>query len=56
MIKTTGGEALFVHCDVTNEESVQHLMETAFKTFGSLDILVANAGIPEKKGPVHEME
>lgn len=55
-IKSTGGEALFVHCDVTNEESVQYLMEAAFKTFGSLDILVANAGIPEKKGPVHELE
>ena len=50
-IKTNGGEAVFVHCDVTNEESVQNLMETAFETFGKLDILVANAGIPREKGP-----
>lgn len=55
-IKTSGGEAMFIYCDVTDEESVQHLMETAFNTFGSLDILVANAGISENKGPVHEME
>ena len=54
-IKANGGVAIFVRCDVTNEESVQNLMETAYETFGSLDILVANAGIPEKKGPVHEM-
>jgi NAD(P)-dependent dehydrogenase (short-subunit alcohol dehydrogenase family) len=55
-IKNQGGEALFVKCDVTDEASVRNLMETACDTFGGLDILVANAGIPEKKGPVHEME
>ncbi|MBP3039972.1 SDR family oxidoreductase [Bacillaceae bacterium Marseille-Q3522] len=55
-IRKNGGDALFVHCDVTNESSVENLMESAFKSYGSLDILVANAGIPEKKGPVHEMQ
>ncbi len=55
-IKKAGGEALFVDCDVTKEDEMQNLMETTSNTFGSLDILVANAGIPEKKGPVHEME
>jgi NAD(P)-dependent dehydrogenase (short-subunit alcohol dehydrogenase family) len=55
-IKNNGGEAMFVRCDVTSEESVLNLMENAYNTFGSLDILVANAGIPEKKSPVHEMK
>ncbi|MBM7679907.1 NAD(P)-dependent dehydrogenase (short-subunit alcohol dehydrogenase family) [Pullulanibacillus pueri] len=55
-IKAVGGEALFVRCDVTDEKSVRNLMETATASYGRLDILVANAGIPEKKGPVHEMQ
>jgi NAD(P)-dependent dehydrogenase (short-subunit alcohol dehydrogenase family) len=55
-INNNGGEAVFVHCDVTDEASVGNLMESAYRHFGSLDILVANAGIPEKKTPVHELE
>lgn len=55
-INLNRGESIFVHCDVTNEESVRNLMETAYGHFGSVDILVANAGIPEKKSPVHELE
>jgi NAD(P)-dependent dehydrogenase (short-subunit alcohol dehydrogenase family) len=55
-INLNSGESIFVHCDVTNEESVRNLMETAYGHFGSVDILVANAGIPEKKSPVHELE
>lgn len=54
-IRKNGGEAIFVRCDVTNENSVENLMDTAFEKYGRLDILVASAGIPEKKGPVHEM-
>ncbi|MEW9673029.1 SDR family NAD(P)-dependent oxidoreductase [Ammoniphilus sp. 3BR4] len=54
-LRNMGRDALFVHCDVTDEASVQNLMETAYGTYGKLDILVANAGVPEKKGPVHEL-
>ncbi len=31
--------------DVTDETSVQHLMETTFNKFGKIDLLVSNAGI-----------
>jgi NAD(P)-dependent dehydrogenase (short-subunit alcohol dehydrogenase family) len=55
-IKNNGGDAIFFHCDVTNEDSVRSLMEKAYGHFGSVDILVANAGVPEKKSPVHELE
>jgi len=55
-IKDNGGDALFVSCDVTNEESAQHLMETTTQTYGRIDILIANAGVPEKKGPLHQLE
>lgn len=51
-----GGRALYLRCDVTDEASVKALMDTAAGRFGSLDILVANAGIPEAKGPVHELD
>jgi NAD(P)-dependent dehydrogenase (short-subunit alcohol dehydrogenase family) len=54
-INDNGGQAIFVQCDVTSEESVENLMSSAYETFGSLDILVANAGVPEKKSPVHEL-
>ncbi|GGE31741.1 oxidoreductase [Pullulanibacillus camelliae] len=55
-IKSNGGDALFVSCDVTDEESVRHLMKTTTQVYGRIDILVANAGIPEKKGPLHHLQ
>jgi NAD(P)-dependent dehydrogenase (short-subunit alcohol dehydrogenase family) len=54
-IGRAGGRALFVCTDVTDEESVAALMAAAVAVFGGLDVLVANAGIAEKKSPVHEM-
>ena len=54
-ILTDGNEAAFVKCDVTIEEEIKNLMEETVKIFGRLDILIGNAGIPEKKSPLHEM-
>jgi NAD(P)-dependent dehydrogenase (short-subunit alcohol dehydrogenase family) len=34
-----------IHCDVTSEEDVKTAIQQAVKKFGSIDILVANAGI-----------
>jgi NAD(P)-dependent dehydrogenase (short-subunit alcohol dehydrogenase family) len=53
-IAAQGSEAIFVPVDVTAEASVAALMQAAVATFGKLDIL--NAGIPEQKGPVHELD
>lgn len=36
--------ATFVKCDVSSEESVKNLMETAQSTYGNIDIIVNNAG------------
>ncbi|MBM3264172.1 MAG: glucose 1-dehydrogenase [candidate division Zixibacteria bacterium] len=44
-IENTGGRALFVECDVSEEASVHHLIDRAVAHFGKLDILVNNAGI-----------
>lgn len=46
-IRDAGGEAVYQHCDVLNEEQVQSLMQTAAETFGGIDVLHNNAGIHE---------
>ena len=44
-IAEAGGDALYVHLDVTNEEEWDAAIQSAVSTFGKLDILVNNAGI-----------
>jgi NAD(P)-dependent dehydrogenase (short-subunit alcohol dehydrogenase family) len=45
MIKAAGGEASFVHTDVSQEEDVRKLIEGAESAYGGLDVLHNNAGI-----------
>ena len=53
-ITAAGGEATYVRCDVTDEESVRSAVEHAVETFGGLHILYNNAGvmIADDDGPV----
>ena len=44
-IAESGGDALFVHLDVTDEEGWRSAIGAAVATFGKLDVLVNNAGI-----------
>jgi NAD(P)-dependent dehydrogenase (short-subunit alcohol dehydrogenase family) len=44
-LEAAGGEALYVHLDVTREEDWAHAVGAAIDRFGGLDILVNNAGI-----------
>ena len=44
-IAEAGGQALFVHVDVTDEESWQGLIQQTLANYGRLDILVNNAGL-----------
>ena len=46
-IRAAGGEAIYRHCDVTDEVQVSGLMKTAAEAFGGIDILHNNAGIHE---------
>ena len=46
-IRAAGGEAIYRHCDVTDEVQVAGLMKTAAEAFGGIDILHNNAGIHE---------
>jgi NAD(P)-dependent dehydrogenase (short-subunit alcohol dehydrogenase family) len=45
LIKDSGGEALALPADVTQEEQVSSAIDAAAKGFGGLDIVVSNAGI-----------
>jgi glucose 1-dehydrogenase len=47
-IKETGGEGEIVQADVTRDEDIHKLVETAWTRFGSADILVNNAGMEKK--------
>src|ERR1700758_419279 len=40
-----GGDALFATCDVTKQLQVSELVNTAIEHFGTLDVMVNNAGI-----------
>jgi 3-oxoacyl-[acyl-carrier protein] reductase len=44
-IARTGGKAIAVQADVSNASDVKRLFEETRKTFGSLDVLVNNAGV-----------
>ena len=44
-IAESGGDATFVHLDVTSEEDWRRAVETAISRFGKLEVLVNNAGI-----------
>ncbi|MDP7586687.1 MAG: glucose 1-dehydrogenase [Dehalococcoidia bacterium] len=44
-IAEAGGDAIYVHLDVTNEDEWDSAVQSAVSSFGKLDILVNNAGI-----------
>jgi cyclopentanol dehydrogenase len=44
-IAEAGGDAVYVHLDVTNEDDWEAAVRSAVSSFGKLDILVNNAGI-----------
>jgi NAD(P)-dependent dehydrogenase (short-subunit alcohol dehydrogenase family) len=50
-----GERALFVHCDVGDESSVEQLVDTAVGTFGRLDVFYANAAVLGAVGPIAKL-
>lgn len=44
-IEAAGGRALYVKADVSDEASVQALVDKTVETFGRIDILVSNAAV-----------
>ena len=45
LIEAAGGQAVFVHCDVSKEEDCKNLVEAGIDAFGGLNILYNNAGV-----------
>jgi len=43
-VSKTGGDAIFVRCDVTDNAQVQDMVNTTIGKFGKIDILVNSAG------------
>lgn len=55
VIRENGGNAVAVKADIANEKSIAKLVEAALENFGSLDVLVNNAGFSES-APTEEMD
>ena len=48
-IRELGGEAVYLHLDVTNQEDWDQAIQTAEERFGKVDVLVNNAAIVLRK-------
>lgn len=53
-IQEMGGDAVYVHLDVTSEDDWRRAVQEAVTRYGSLDILVNNAGIIKARVPIEE--
>ncbi len=53
-IKKEGGEGVIFQADVSNEDQVISMFEETFKQYGTVDILINNAGL-QKDSVFHEM-
>lgn len=54
-IKEAGGDAVFLHMDVSREDEVEHMVKFAIDTYGRIDCAFNNAGIFGKPGMFEEM-
>lgn len=54
-IRSDGGTARFWNLDVSNEKEVERVFDEVREEFGSIDVLVNNAGISGPDKPTHEL-
>ena len=54
-IKQSGGEALFLHADITKADEVERMVEQLISQYGRIDVLFNNAGI-SGVGLLHETD
>jgi len=45
IIKQAGGEAIGIHCDVTDPDNIKSMVAETISAYGKLDILVNNAAL-----------
>lgn len=55
-LRGRGYPATFVKADVTSEDDIRCLVETAVRTYGTLDGAFNNAGVEQASKPIHELE
>lgn len=55
-IEAEGGEALFIHTDVTNSSDVQQMVDSCLNRFGKIDILFNAAGTPQHNSPIEDID
>ncbi|MEC0229559.1 SDR family oxidoreductase [Paenibacillus alba] len=54
-IEAKGGTAIAIAANVAKEEDVQHLIDTTVKEYGTVDILINNAGIMDNFVPAGDL-
>lgn len=54
-LKGRGFKAGYWHCDVSDEQQVKKVQDEVAETFGSVTVLVNNAGIAGPNKPTHEL-
>ena len=55
-IKSGGGEAIFVHTDVSKASDAENLIKVTKDKFGKIDTLFNNAGMPQQTIPIEEVD
>jgi 3-oxoacyl-[acyl-carrier protein] reductase len=55
-INSSGGEAFFVHTDVSKASDAENLIKVTTDKFGKIDILLNNAGVPQRGMPLENLE
>jgi len=56
LIRESGGDALFVQADVSDEAQVKAMVDTAVEHYGRLDIACNSAAVSRGSGPIHLFE
>lgn len=56
MIRSNGGEGIFVKADVSKPEDVENYVKQTMEMYGQMDVLFNNAGVIQKFAPFTEVE
>ena len=54
LIKSSGGDAIIIKCDVSKDADVKKMVEKVIATYGRIDYAFYNAGIEGVSAPTHE--
>ncbi|MGI9462514.1 MAG: glucose 1-dehydrogenase [Aestuariivirgaceae bacterium] len=55
-IASAGGKAAHVRCDVSVNDDVKGMVDAALKAFGKLNIIINNAGMPQRNQPALDVD